>query len=582
MAFAGHIRSLDFSYTPPGPALVANVHPDRHHHINLDRVSSKENIHGSSKIGNGYHSQHDDNQDAYNRNHNDDTPSDRLSFRAAVAAETDDKGHAPTTSLWIGNCPLDLNDEMLVRAFERFGPIVSVRATPVRRCGFVNFQHIESAMNVWHECHERDVFDIGIATWVRYQEPPSFLKDKHSSLKRKRSSIKAVAGISKDGSKRPIPTGPRSQTVDGRPPNGPKSQQTSISPPPPRRHDTYRPTDHSEEERIGRSVAERSRQSDSYRPTYEEDIEDSQTDRRASLQNRDGYPSRPRTQSQATALGSYRPSSFRSGGSPSPPPRAPQQPRQEVNISPLGIGIKGLAASRKESVGNIRDADDKSLPGVSIKGAAAQTGNKNREAHNTRLTQDVSNRQKSHIAEKASPHVKATPAMINLINETEVGSLASVPAANRFLSLTSSPPVRAQLQASLSTTAKIASEVISAKTSTVNEQKGPEKCTAVEARGKKQLEFLDYVFASKDREHLLVPKARTISPFGRRRPISRAKSVESAATDPTPITRPLPSAKEVCDRCEQVDSPFLRLQKCATILCAKMIHSKCGKSVSIS
>lgn len=579
MAFPGHVRSIGLSHTSPGPALAANVHPDRHHHITSDYASTQENIQGLPKHSNVHLTPQDNNQDAYNRNHNNCTLSKKLSFREALAAGTDDQGNKPTTSLWIGNVPPDLTDHTLIDVFERFGPIVFVRAKAAKKCGFVNFEDTASAEEAWRDCHDRDIFDTGVATYVRYQPPPPWLRDK-ASLKRKRSSTKSFAAVSDDTHGKSIPTGPRSQTSNSLPPTGPKSQQFSISPPPLRRHDTYRPNGHPEEERLGRSLVEHHRTSDSYRPSYEDDIDDSPLDRRTSTHTRDEPSTRNRTVSHANTIGSNRSPVLRSERSPSPSTRLLQNSHEEGKVSSRGIGIKGLAASRKESGDIARGLGETSQSGVFIRGAAVQTRTDNNEMLKASVPQKVEVPQNSHFADKASVFSSSMIQRPVPASQSDCSNSDAVPAKNKFLSLTSSPQVR--LNQSASTSAAVRESKVgdtAASVPIIPEERRPMISNQLKSKSK-GYDFLGHCYATKDQQKkdLLAKKARTISPSGRRRPTSRAKSVESAATDPTPIVRPLVSAKEVCDTCG-CGSSFLPRLKCSTPACARMLHPQCARTI---
>jgi hypothetical protein len=366
MAFAGHTRSLDLSHTPTGTPFIDNVHPDRHRHIISDQTSPKRSNHGPPNRSKSYSTQQELNKDAHGRNQSDDVPLNKVSFRDAISNLTDDMGNVPTRSLWIGNVPLNLTDDDLHMVFGKYGDILSVRATPAKHCGFVNFDYSDDAIRAWRACHEIDIFNTGVPVYVRFEKPPSWLKEKHPSLKRKRSLANSLLSFPDDPLKRPVPTGPRSQVLQAIPPTGPKSQQTSISPPPLRRHDTYRPHVLSEEDRTARKVAERHRQIDLYRPSYGDDGEILQSDKRSSIHNHDETLVRDRVFSHGSLVGNGQPPNGILAKSPTPSASSLHSSNRENTVSSLGIGIKGLAASRKESSGGSR------RPELSIKGAAAQ------------------------------------------------------------------------------------------------------------------------------------------------------------------------------------------------------------------
>jgi RNA recognition motif-containing protein len=53
-------------------------------------------------------------------------------------------------ALWIGNVSDDVDEEYLLREFEAFGEIESVRLLREKTCAFVNFVHMNDAVNALH------------------------------------------------------------------------------------------------------------------------------------------------------------------------------------------------------------------------------------------------------------------------------------------------------------------------------------------------------------------------------------------------------------------------------------------------
>lgn len=579
MAFAGHARSIDLAIPslPSSSTYIANVHPDRHHHIGLDDSITWHPTHGTFKSNRGHGTQEENhNYDAYDRNHSDGAPTNRISFRDAMMAGTDDMGNLPSTSLWIGNVPPTLTEAVLEDAFERFGTIDSAVAKPYKKCAFVNFQDINSAREAWHACHEKDIFNTGIAVYVRYQKPPSNL-DKYS-LKRKRTSTNTIVSISDDALRRSIPTGPR--LSDGLPPTGPKAQQTSISPPPLRRHYTYRPNDQSDEERTSRFTGERHRQGDTYRPSYEDDLGEGYSDRRSSTQYREPL-TRGRVQSQASTVGYNHSTSTRSRSerSASPRPRLPQQSCREAMAASKGLGIKGLATLRKEPPASADESHKNTQHGMSIKGVAAIAKVSDLHASKVQVIQGMQTSQGSLTLREIS--VPQKPIVQGSLSPSR---LAEVAVDKSTLSTLTSSPVAHMTKpggAVAGAESKIKDDVVSTTfTKSLKEHNiVPDQLRVKVKRG---FPHLSYLFEHKDKEDLVAQKARTTSPFGRLRASTRERSVESALTDPTPVLRPPKSTEDACEKCKVAGGGgFIRLFRCNAPSCSKKLHSPCGNLIQL-
>lgn len=563
MTFAGHARSLDLSHSVSDCISTAAVHPKRHHYISVNQSPTHHaRSHSTTQA---------DNYEAYGRNYKDVGSVNRLSFREAVAAGTDDVGNSPSASLWIGNVPPNLADDMLVEVFERFGPIISVRATPYKKCGFVNFEDIDSAVNAWHDCHERDLFNTGIAVYVRYEKPPKFVqKDRRPSLKRKRSSVNSVVGGSEDAPRKPIPTGPRFQVPNNVPPSGPRPQQSSISPPPLRRHDTYRPTSYFEADRPERTSAERQRQSSLPQPNCESSPTKSEIDKRGSLQNHDRLPISDREVSQTNVASNIHSPAFPLKKPPSPSASLSQPSRERKKSLMQGIGNESLASPRSDPPGSSETPLQNELPRLDLKvierprAGAERNGqstpgltatNVNTTATTTAMLRSITPGQ---TGVKAS-NVKATSNTWLMLTNVQSSSVRQ-----RTLPASSAESTMDDLTTAISTSATSSSRM--------------KPSGLLRPKDKFGFERLSHLFVLKDKEDLIAQKARTISPLGRLRVSSREKSVESAATDPTPMVKRLVVTDEGCHKCE-VGGPFLKLFKCAMSFCPKKIHSMCGNLI---
>ena len=65
---------------------------------------------------------------------------------------------SPTRSLWLGNIPSSTTVSSLNVIFGHFGPIEFARVLTHKSCGFVNFEHIQSAMAAKAACNGKEVF----------------------------------------------------------------------------------------------------------------------------------------------------------------------------------------------------------------------------------------------------------------------------------------------------------------------------------------------------------------------------------------------------------------------------------------
>lgn len=573
MAFAGHARSLDLSYTDIGHAFIGNVHPDRQHIIS-DQSPPQRPISGPRSRVKRYSIQQENSKELYGHDHGDDPLiSSKIPTRHKDHPFKDSKGRSATSTLWVGNLPDGLTNNELSKAFEKYGNIVSVRAAAGKNCGFVNYEHIESAIQAFDACDMKCIFGKNPA-WIRYEPTPPWVMDKLPSLKRKRSSANSLTSLPDDSVKRPIPIGPRSQVSQSMAPSGPKSQQTSISPPPLRRHDMYRPNALDEEDRIPpRGASERSRHNDLYRPSYDDDDEIVHSDRRTSTHNRSDTSLRDRLHSQGSPMSNGQHANGISVRSPSPSASSFHSSTRENAASSWGIGIKGLAASRKESLGDGRRS------GLSIKGAAAQ----NRTVIES--TAGISPPQRTTISRKSLPNGTASC----LVNQTTQKRRSPSP---RLAQIEPEPSLEGKPIASAVTpkdsSASVGRNVSRDALASTKESKSVSDGTHLEdatkqdqpsAMAKEMSGFmhLDHLYDFKEKEDSIAKKARTISPFSRLRASSRdTPSVKSAKTDPTPMRKLI---LDVCDTCKQVGSGFLELLECSVPSCFKKFHILCGNSL---
>lgn len=78
---------------------------------------------------------------------------------AALLGSMDEQGlEGPTRALWLGNIPASTTTSSLVAIFQTYGKIESARVLTHKNCGFVNFEHIESAVQSRAALNGREIF----------------------------------------------------------------------------------------------------------------------------------------------------------------------------------------------------------------------------------------------------------------------------------------------------------------------------------------------------------------------------------------------------------------------------------------
>ncbi|EIW68956.1 hypothetical protein TREMEDRAFT_73973 [Tremella mesenterica DSM 1558] len=75
----------------------------------------------------------------------------------------DEQSSLPTRALWIGSIPATTSSSTLLQIFTPFGPVESARVLMHKCCGFVNFEHLDSAVAARSALNGRDILgsDIG-------------------------------------------------------------------------------------------------------------------------------------------------------------------------------------------------------------------------------------------------------------------------------------------------------------------------------------------------------------------------------------------------------------------------------------
>ncbi|OLL22447.1 Pumilio domain-containing protein [Neolecta irregularis DAH-3] len=80
----------------------------------------------------------------------------------------------PTRALWLGNIPASTTPSTLTVMFSAYGKIESARVLTHKNCGFINYMHLESAINARNQCQNREIFPGSGPIKIGYaKEPPA-------------------------------------------------------------------------------------------------------------------------------------------------------------------------------------------------------------------------------------------------------------------------------------------------------------------------------------------------------------------------------------------------------------------------
>lgn len=89
--------------------------------------------------------------------------------------DSSDETHqdAPTRALWLGNIPNSTTSTSLEAIFLSYGKIESSRVLSQKNCGFVNFEHIESAIRAKSSLNGQEIFPGAGPIKIGYAKEPS-------------------------------------------------------------------------------------------------------------------------------------------------------------------------------------------------------------------------------------------------------------------------------------------------------------------------------------------------------------------------------------------------------------------------
>jgi protein JSN1 len=98
----------------------------------------------------------------------------RSSSRNAGLLGGDEQGlEGPTSALWLGSVPTSTTTSTLTEMFKPYGPVSSARVLTHKNCGFVNFEHVESAVSAKQGMNGKEIFPGAGPIRINYAKPAS-------------------------------------------------------------------------------------------------------------------------------------------------------------------------------------------------------------------------------------------------------------------------------------------------------------------------------------------------------------------------------------------------------------------------
>lgn len=79
----------------------------------------------------------------------------------------------PTRALWLGSIPSSTTVTTLQEMFKPHGTVLSARVLTHKNCGFVNFEHLESAISAKTMMNGKEIFPGAGPVRINYAKPPS-------------------------------------------------------------------------------------------------------------------------------------------------------------------------------------------------------------------------------------------------------------------------------------------------------------------------------------------------------------------------------------------------------------------------
>ncbi|KAL8695061.1 MAG: hypothetical protein Q9218_000429 [Villophora microphyllina] len=102
----------------------------------------------------------------------------QLTGIASHGESTDENNQdGPTRALWLGNIPASTTVSSLQAIFQLYGKIESTRVLIHKNCGFVNFEHVESAIAAKTQVNGKEIFPGAGPVRIGYAKAPSSITD---------------------------------------------------------------------------------------------------------------------------------------------------------------------------------------------------------------------------------------------------------------------------------------------------------------------------------------------------------------------------------------------------------------------
>ncbi|CAD6444860.1 f245f34f-83f5-4bd4-b364-22c0b6a216e6 [Sclerotinia trifoliorum] len=84
-----------------------------------------------------------------------------------------DNLEGPTSALWLGSIPSSTTTSTLTEMFKIHGPVQSARVLTHKNCGFVNFEHVDSAITAKALMHGKEIFPGAGPVRINFAKPVS-------------------------------------------------------------------------------------------------------------------------------------------------------------------------------------------------------------------------------------------------------------------------------------------------------------------------------------------------------------------------------------------------------------------------
>ncbi|TEY49878.1 hypothetical protein BOTCAL_0282g00040 [Botryotinia calthae] len=84
-----------------------------------------------------------------------------------------DNLEGPTSALWLGSIPSSTTTSTLTELFKVHGPVQSARVLTHKNCGFVNYEHVDSAITAKAMMHNKEIFPGAGPVRINFAKPVS-------------------------------------------------------------------------------------------------------------------------------------------------------------------------------------------------------------------------------------------------------------------------------------------------------------------------------------------------------------------------------------------------------------------------